>query len=70
MPPLAGVAPCLALGQPGLEGQRMQRAAHVPFQRVVDKLVLLNTRLATERLGNPDFRTVTSGRGFNPCHGA
>ena len=23
MPPTAGVAPCLALGQPGLEGQRM-----------------------------------------------
>ena len=29
----------------------MQDAAHLPLERAVDKLVLLNARLAPERLG-------------------
>ena len=41
LPPTAG----LALRNPGLQRQRMQQAAHLPLERLVDDLVLLHARL-------------------------
>src|SRR5262249_19474753 len=40
--------PCLAIRGASLQRQRVQFAAHFPFQRFVDDLVLLHARLATE----------------------
>ena len=36
----------------GLQRQRVQRAAHLAFERLVDDLVLLHPRFAAEGLGD------------------
>src|SRR5712692_8162446 len=47
----------------GLQGERMQRAAHLAFQRVVDHLVLLHPRLAAKRGGDHGRRIMVTVAG-------
>src|SRR6202165_2193627 len=49
--PRPGAAPS-PLRDPGLERQRVERAAHLPLQGLVDQLMLLHPRLAAEGFGD------------------
>src|ERR1035437_874368 len=44
----------------GLQGQRVQHAAHLCFERLIDQLVLLHPRLALERGGNHRGRVMVA----------
>ena len=46
--PMVVSSRCLFFGRAGLQRQRMQRAAHLPLQRLIDDLMLLHARLAAE----------------------
>src|SRR5215469_1453764 len=43
-----------------LQGERMERIAHLPLERPVDKLVLLNPRFATKRFRDHGRRIVVA----------
>src|ERR1700694_4901331 len=48
----------LALRHPGLQRQRVEYAAHLPLQRLIDDLVLLDAGFAPERLRDHGRRVM------------
>src|SRR5262249_32926130 len=49
-----------AFRQTGLQGQRVERATHLAFQRVVDELMLLHPRLAAKRFCDDRRRVMVA----------
>src|SRR5438132_2775315 len=62
--PMVGAgSPGSLLRRAGLQGERVQLAAHLGLERFVDNLVLLHPRLAAEGLGEHGRRIVVAVAG-------
>jgi hypothetical protein len=58
-----GAEPPLTLGRTSLQRKRMQFAAHLLFERLIDDLMLLDTGFAPESLGDDCRRVMVAVAG-------